>query len=649
MNSFCFPSKKYIRSLIALILVTGFVIACAPTKEPPLVNPTIIPTKTSQPQEGTAKKDPTQFSSEIIPNNAFLYIQDFEPNSSLAGLSDNQNWKIQVEGSGNHTYCANETTYYPRISIGYADWADYAIELQVKVLQPHSETAENFVALSGRVNNEKGMNYYGAMGFFQNQIAGLGFNTPYEGFGSKEFVGQSDVWYTLRLELAGEHIKYYINNQLISSTTDSKWSNGIVSFSASPNLFVCIDNLRVWSMDKEGNIVKAEKPIHIIHPNMEVITDTAAGGKNASSWGGHKTRVVATADGIFSTFLIPGKGDFDKNWLLTKRQSDGSWQVIAEEEAGREPVNLIASPDGTLHIIGWPDAVGTMWSGKPDGNKISLIKEVIPGVQQSNYPYSSVGTNSHGDICVLSSQGGNSSIGTIKWACYFLSIGEWRYTTVRTKYRYCYTYVFPGIDGSLSLVSTRDVTWKSLRYTQPPDSFDYVYNALGYWHTDNIESDPIEQLYFKEEIPTEEFPFVDLRAQQDAYIDINGIVHIIYSIIGENTNGEWQVRHLVLSSDGNMIADVLLPAEIGVFTRILQNIKGYLFLLGSSGILYPIDKDGIKVGNPIYIDLKGFTVEYSGFSIAAPRTGTPLSNKVDVVFPTNDGNKWIYFELPLPD
>ena len=51
---------------------------------------------------------------------------------------------------------------------------------------------------------------------------------------------------------------------------------------------------------------------------------------------------------------------------------------------------------------------------------------------------------------------------------------------------------------------------------------------------------------------------------------------------------------------------------------------------------------------PTEIDLGNYTVEYSGYSISVPRTGTPISNILDVVFPSDNGTMWIYFQLPLP-
>ncbi len=86
--------------------------------------------------------------------------------------------------------------------------------------------------------------------------------------------------------------------------------------------------------------------------NLEIVTDGAATGDGGNSWGGHQTRIVHTRDGVFTAYTVPGDGYTSREWRLAWRKEDGSWSVIAQGGAGREPVNLLASPDRTLNIIG---------------------------------------------------------------------------------------------------------------------------------------------------------------------------------------------------------------------------------------------------------------------------------------------------------
>jgi len=379
--------------------------------------------------------------------------------------------------------------------------------------------------------------------------------------------------------------------------------------------------------------------------NVETVTDNAATTDGGNAWGGHQTRIVHTQDGIFTAYIIEHGNEFHKEWRLAQRQSDGTWLVIAHGPSGLQPVNLLASPDGTLHVIGWPSGVATMWSGKPENGAITMLPESIPDLASGDYAYGSAGTDANGDLCILSSTGGDKPVGWFNWACYSPLSRQWTTQEDKLDYRFCYTYVFPTTDGQLSLVSTRDVLWQALGYQQPAGEFDYVFNAFGFWHTDNISKVPLERVYSLEEKPTSSYPDPIANAQEDAYLDTKGMMHIIYHVQGESTQGTWISRQAIISPDGKVLFDVQLPSELGDYSRIFQDNQGWFYLLGSSGKLYTMDQDGVHVGNSIQLDLKGNSVEYSGFGLSVPRTGTPLSDTMDVVFPSDSGTKWLYFQL----
>jgi len=397
--------------------------------------------------------------------------------------------------------------------------------------------------------------------------------------------------------------------------------------------------------------IRSQEPVGMLpqihQTNLEIVTDNAATGDGGNSWGGHQTRIVHTEDGVFTAYTVEGGGYFAREWRLAWRQNDGTWSVIAQGLAGREPVNLLASPDRTLHIIGWPNGVGTMWSGKPESSTLALDTTVIPNVATGYWPYGSAGIDEAGNLCVLSSTGGEEPGGTFDWACYLPSQTRWITQTSELDYRYCYTYMFPDPDRQLSLVSTRDVRWEALGYEKPPGESDYVFNAFRYWRTSSVISEAIEELSYAEEVPTDQYPAPYLNAQADAYLDTNDRMHIIYWRYGASTGGNWQLRHRVVSPDGNLLHDVRMPDELGGWSRIFQDRHGRFYILGSSGRLYPAGQDGVDLGTPTMLDLEGYEVEYSGFGVSVPRTGTPLSDIVDVVFPSDNGTKWIYFRIDL--
>lgn len=411
-----------------------------------------------------------------------------------------------------------------------------------------------------------------------------------------------------------------------------------------PPSTVTLDDTPTPSLTPLPSSTPTPQPL-VYQSAVELITNDAAVGDGGNNWGGHQSRIVHTQDGVFTAYTVDGGNPLSRNWKLVQRQLNGTWLVIAEGIAGREPVNLLASPDGTLHVIGWPGGAATMWSGKSNNGTLTMTAEKIPDLASGNWPYSSAGTDASGDLCVLSSLGGDTAIGWFKWACYIPSESKWISQASKLDYRFAYTYVFPRLDRQLALVSTRDVLWSALGYKQPANAFDYVFNAFGYWSTNDITSTPIQLLSSAQEEPTEQYPAVLLSAQLDAYLDTTDRMHILYTLLGPSTTGNRTVRHRIISPDGTVVVDQEIPEEAGGLVRIFQDKKERFYLLCESGLLYPMDEEGIKLARPIQLDFGRYQVEYSGFGLSVPRTGTQLSNVIDVVFPSSNGAAWVYFQL----
>ncbi len=387
--------------------------------------------------------------------------------------------------------------------------------------------------------------------------------------------------------------------------------------------------------------------------SIEVVT------KNAAAFnpkGGNPTRIVRTQDGVFTAYIVEHNGDFDHEWRLAKRQSDGIWAVIAQGDAGTFPVNLLASPDGTLHVIGWSNGIGTMWSGKPKDGKLVMTSTIIPDAVQGDYPYPVAGIDASGNICVLSVVPnkpdpfikGKFAEAEFRCAFYMPSKSQWVTQTYEVDYRYTYAYVFPSPDGQLSLVATRDVLWSVLGYTQPPGTFDFVFNAIRYWRTNDVSFETIQVLSFAEEIPTDQYPDPFLKIQ-DAYLDTKDRMHILYEKSGATTGGGSQTRHRIVSASGTTLFDEKLPKAAGQFCRIFQDSQERFYLLGSLGLLYPMDQEGQSIGDPMKLDLEGHEllqgVGQGQYGLSVPRTGTPLSDVMDVGFVSEDGKSWYYFQL----
>jgi hypothetical protein len=381
---------------------------------------------------------------------------------------------------------------------------------------------------------------------------------------------------------------------------------------------------------------------------LEVITDNAvAGGDGGNQWGGHQCRIVKTAVGVFTAYTSGAEDHFQRRWHLMHRTESG-WQELATGKSGREPVNLMAGPDGSLYIIGWPQYQGTLWSGKPQDGVIDFKKEQIVAVYTGSHPYNSAGIDSDGNICVLSSVEDYDNMARFQWAYFNASRQEWIGRITFLDYRHCYTYIFPHPNRSVSLVSTRDVRWQTLGYTQPPNTFDYVFNAFRYWTIANINQ-PLQELALIEELPTAEYLKVDCRAMNDVYIDTKEQLHVLYMRRGKSTSGRFKRYHAVYLNDGTVSYEGEMTYGSGHYCRIFQDKHQRYFILDDNGILYLLNEDSFTPKDAVELDLNDYQVNYSGFGLSVPRTGTKLSNTMHVVYPSREGKYYMYFQLKMED
>jgi hypothetical protein len=339
---------------------------------------------------------------------------------------------------------------------------------------------------------------------------------------------------------------------------------------------------------------------------IEVVAVDAA---TVNPKGGDQTRIVRTQDGVFTAYIVEGGGEFRHEWRLARRQPGGTWEVIAQGDAGTFPVSLLASPDGTLHVIGWSHGIGMIWSGRPRDETLTMRAPIIPGAVQGDYPYPSAGIDASGNLCVLTRRDDPAATGQLpapelRCSYYPASRSQWVTHTYYPAYAYTYSYVFPGPDGHVAVVSTRDCGRALLGIAQPPGTPPWIFNAFMYWSAAMMSSDPFRILSFAKELPTARFvdPWLKIH---EAYLDTKERMHIVYSRFGETTAGRSQYRHRIVSSSGVTLFDEELPQEAGQQCRVFQDRQERFYLLGQTGLLYPMDSEGQRLGAPMQLDLGG--------------------------------------------
>ncbi|MHB1459776.1 MAG: hypothetical protein ACYC1M_00635 [Armatimonadota bacterium] len=374
---------------------------------------------------------------------------------------------------------------------------------------------------------------------------------------------------------------------------------------------------------------------------VELVTSGAKTEDPGNNWGGHQTRIVRNQHGVFTAYIVPPSSNFPHTsafhaeWRLAMRTGANQWQEIAKGPSGREPVNILAAPDGTVRLVAWPNKVPEMWTITHDGTILS--RNTVPSnCTSADWPYCVAGINAQGDMAILA-----NSDSDYYYSYYSAEKDAWSKQTssANSMLRHCYCYVFPGRAGEVSMVGTRDVPWRTFGLQMD----GYAFTAFGYFHTHNLDTQPsFDYMRLKEAATLD--PKDMCNAQESSYIDTDGKLHVIYQYRDKNTPE--RKRHMVFKN-GVILKDVLLPVGLGwLEADIIQNSKGRFFLITPKAIYPCTSEDGTELGRPVPIEL-GYKCEYSGMAISDPRSGVPLNDFVDCVFPSGNGKQVVYCRLAL--
>lgn len=384
--------------------------------------------------------------------------------------------------------------------------------------------------------------------------------------------------------------------------------------------------------------------------SISTVSPSTSTGDGSNSWGGHQCSIVRTSKGkVYTVYTVVGSSDLNRIFKVALKTGDG-WEIVAQGDSGREPAQILVAPDDRTYVICWPNGYPKLWMS--DVNGLNFISSDIPGSwsPSDNWPYFSTGIDQSGTLYVLTSSGGKP--GRFKLAYRNSDSGIWSdVKNINIDYRYCYTYLVPQTNNGLYLASLRDVVWNDLGFTQPTGAFDYCFNAVKTWYSNDINL-PFSETLIHEEVPTQQYPNpnISFNYNGDFYVDTHGRAHVICPISGESTGGTTHLTHYILDRT-DLITSVELPSEIKN-ARLIQNRAGKFFLItftNKSIVVYPAsDANGIELEKPSTIDLFGYFVQYSNLHLGAPRGGVKLSNSVDIVFPSGiSAEKWVYLNLHL--
>lgn len=341
-------SSKFIQRVIEVV---GFVLvlllaACSP---PQSVTPTAL-TQPTPAATSAAVQTPAGSNSQAEARY-MLYRQDFE--SGTAGgwyVPAVGEWNI-LEEDGNHFLQGSGPDPYPQLWFEHGkQWTDYAFESRVRLIK-----GALFICLR---TDHGGDTFYNAVLNGENGwVAFSDFsNNDYKTFKETTVSLEKNKWYTVRFEVEGEDLRLFLDDRLVISSTRSGRSSGSIGYYIGGGEEVNIDDIRVWSLEKEAaslptlspQVLSWDLPVAMNTPvplaseaitadNLEEVTELAAFAQ------GFLIDAVYTPDGK----RIIGNGQY--NYFIFNPETleieyDSGWLNTAG--------GLAVSPDGKRLYLG---------------------------------------------------------------------------------------------------------------------------------------------------------------------------------------------------------------------------------------------------------------------------------------------------------
>ncbi|MCG5436386.1 pectate lyase family protein [Micromonospora foliorum] len=220
-----------------------------------------------------------------------LFTDDFEDGNATGWTASGGSWSVATDGS--RVYRQSGTSSDARSLAGTASWTDYSVQATVK---PTAFNGTNrFVALLARAQSSTSYYYLALRSNNTVELKRLsgGSSTTLDSAATTVTVGTA---YTLRIDVAGNSLKGYVNGTLLTEATDSQFASGrigVATFNASANF----DNVQVTSATPGPDPTDPTDPPGNPGPNVaDGWASVDAWGQNGTTGGaGGPTVTVTTA------------------------------------------------------------------------------------------------------------------------------------------------------------------------------------------------------------------------------------------------------------------------------------------------------------------------------------------------------------------
>jgi len=385
-------------------------------------------------------------------------------------------------------------------------------------------------------------------------------------------------------------------------------------------------------------------------------------------WGGNMSRICTTKDGVYTAYMTgggAGETEIKPFTLFFKPHGSEKWKAVGTGESRGYAVITLAGSDGKVYVSTIGNNGGTsvpaVYSYSPVNKEFVVAYDSNPTLY---FAYMAATIDNSGKITMILC--GGSKPGGFRYLQFDTNNRKFGSSyDLKIDYRHCYVYLHIKQDGSLEFQAQRDTTYYDLGYPKiEGSSFDYVFDSIRYFKIEDFASKKLAaDIIVRRENPEDyqqtltSYPAVINNYTGDAHWDLDGRLHIFYTVKAKSNNWTTDTWHAIIQDDKLIYNEKIWTGATSL--RMVQDSSGNYYLLKMSygSRILEIYKSNSSDGYEFsrlgqFILPEAGLLQYAGLSIAKAEGGTPASNIVDVIYPSRasgakHSEEWNYFRVHL--
>lgn len=184
------------------------------------------------------------------PITSILFEEDFEDGKANEFLIKDGDWQVVDDASNKVFAVSNDANLiWVEAKFGSTDWKNYIIEYKAKIIDFDETNQWPVVAVGFREDGKNAYRFLFNLIYGQLQLV-YDEGEPWAWVDGFDFNFERRVWYQVRIEADGSHLKMYVDDVIRIDTQDSRLESGYLTLIVGPHTTAQFDDIRVLALDE---------------------------------------------------------------------------------------------------------------------------------------------------------------------------------------------------------------------------------------------------------------------------------------------------------------------------------------------------------------------------------------------------------------